>query len=775
LNHSDIQIKNCLADCFGFLDVLQSSGVGGLSGIGSYIFLTEHWGQINKSIQHIYNNFEDVIPLLESIESVFFESPDRLSLYREVSNKHVHSHPIYDEAGKQLTEYFERLNIDQVIDSPVNIYHSIKESNDFDLNRILFAFFLDHICGHDATECITNKIVRIQKNTSESGESRTIFTEPYNFDKDRFRLPEVFLKLLNLTELHLKITKYNYALELERLDSLLQDNLELLTFHLNHQYRKLYTYKIYDNIYDIYYPGSLVESLLKSIELLAKSNLYSNENQFSNLQELYGLLLKFNSDLTLDFHKNELHNFQCILFERAKNAFRFGLISDKKYLSYEEKLRGIEKKQITNARERLEKINYLNSAEIIPAIRTSIWSHKNRAFYEEEIKPSLEAEEFLEIDFNSGIYFDYLREYFKETAFGAYKTCDRNILLEKGLHLSRLYKMYESEFTNINLIKGMLLDAKAFDEFEELTKWSIIDTSYPTTALEEIISIHHKFDKTLTFSGELLLSQVYWERQKKLVQLFNDEIITYLNKYIESKNLQYLPLQLLEKYTDANYIDLNFDNLRNQWIEENYTTNGKFPFQKVEVINDLKSFKTVNETYNPFNDIYRTRFDLIAEYDEKIDFDFIEVPKLELPYSIAEFMQLEFLSIFRNAIDEFTKENDLKIGDDRWVSEKYLFYKIKELLPNVPVIRHARPQWLGRQHFDIYIPSRNLAIEYNGRQHYEAIDYFGGIEGLEHRKVLDRKKLQKAERNNTVVIIHRYDDNYDSTINLLIEHLKLYS
>jgi hypothetical protein len=35
--------------------------------------------------------------------------------------------------------------------------------------------------------------------------------------------------------------------------------------------------------------------------------------------------------------------------------------------------------------------------------------------------------------------------------------------------------------------------------------------------------------------------------------------------------------------------------------------------------------------------------------------------------------------------------------------------------------------WIENQRIDIYFPKYNIAIEYNGEQHYIPIEHFGGI------------------------------------------------
>jgi len=92
-----------------------------------------------------------------------------------------------------------------------------------------------------------------------------------------------------------------------------------------------------------------------------------------------------------------------------------------------------------------------------------------------------------------------------------------------------------------------------------------------------------------------------------------------------------------------------------------------------------------------------------------------------------------------------------KIGEG-WISETELFYKIKKAFPKHKVIHHGRVEWLGMQHFDIYFPKINIAIEYQGKQHTEPIEFFGGETGLSQRIKNDMIKKKKCEENECTLI-----------------------
>jgi hypothetical protein len=96
-----------------------------------------------------------------------------------------------------------------------------------------------------------------------------------------------------------------------------------------------------------------------------------------------------------------------------------------------------------------------------------------------------------------------------------------------------------------------------------------------------------------------------------------------------------------------------------------------------------------------------------------------------------------------------------KIGEG-WISEMTLYQLIKSVFPDAD--HQVSPAWLAPQHLDIFVPSWNLAFEYQGKQHYEPVDFFGGIVSFERIKHLDDLKLKKCKSNNIYLIHWRYDE-----------------
>ena len=76
--------------------------------------------------------------------------------------------------------------------------------------------------------------------------------------------------------------------------------------------------------------------------------------------------------------------------------------------------------------------------------------------------------------------------------------------------------------------------------------------------------------------------------------------------------------------------------------------------------------------------------------------------------------------------------------------ETLLYQRIKKKFPELTVVRQYSPKWLDNQRVDIFIVEKKLAVEFNGEQHFKPISFFGGVEGFERIKYLDKKKKRNV-------------------------------
>jgi tetratricopeptide (TPR) repeat protein len=109
-------------------------------------------------------------------------------------------------------------------------------------------------------------------------------------------------------------------------------------------------------------------------------------------------------------------------------------------------------------------------------------------------------------------------------------------------------------------------------------------------------------------------------------------------------------------------------------------------------------------------------------------------------------------------------ENDIreklgyyKVGK-KFLNETNLFKLVEKLHPECTIIHHYRPSWLFGQELDVFIKELNIGIEYQGEQHYQSIDFFGGDSGLKATQERDERKAQICAKEKVPLILFRFDE-----------------
>lgn len=72
---------------------------------------------------------------------------------------------------------------------------------------------------------------------------------------------------------------------------------------------------------------------------------------------------------------------------------------------------------------------------------------------------------------------------------------------------------------------------------------------------------------------------------------------------------------------------------------------------------------------------------------------------------------------------------------------------------------------IRRLKFDFFIPSKNLCIEYDGKQHFTEVEYWGGKEGLENRQLNDQIKTEFCKQKQINLLRLSYKDNIEEELN----------
>lgn len=74
--------------------------------------------------------------------------------------------------------------------------------------------------------------------------------------------------------------------------------------------------------------------------------------------------------------------------------------------------------------------------------------------------------------------------------------------------------------------------------------------------------------------------------------------------------------------------------------------------------------------------------------------------------------------------------------------------------------------------FDFYLHEHNICIEFDGKQHFEPCEYFGGQKEFEKLQIRDRIKNDWCEVNNIKLIRINYLQSENNIYKILIEELK---
>jgi|AntRauMinimDraft_4_1070384.scaffolds.fasta_scaffold00121_1 gas vesicle protein len=112
----------------------------------------------------------------------------------------------------------------------------------------------------------------------------------------------------------------------------------------------------------------------------------------------------------------------------------------------------------------------------------------------------------------------------------------------------------------------------------------------------------------------------------------------------------------------------------------------------------------------------------------------------------------------RKAVGHYKKGN-------RWTSETILYQLIKSRYGDEFTIeRHYRPDWLDGLELDVFLVEPDVGIEYQGVQHYETVDHWGGEEGLRKRQARDKRTRELCREHNVELVEIRHDEELSAAL-----------
>lgn len=115
-------------------------------------------------------------------------------------------------------------------------------------------------------------------------------------------------------------------------------------------------------------------------------------------------------------------------------------------------------------------------------------------------------------------------------------------------------------------------------------------------------------------------------------------------------------------------------------------------------------------------------------------------------------------------------------GARKAVTQKRLFNIINNFFPNNNVCFNFTDfDWLSGQEIDIFVEGIGLGIEYDGQQHFEPIEFWGGQETFDKVKKRDIEKNKKISAHpEDIKFFIRFNYKEDINQNYVIAKLKKY-
>ena len=103
------------------------------------------------------------------------------------------------------------------------------------------------------------------------------------------------------------------------------------------------------------------------------------------------------------------------------------------------------------------------------------------------------------------------------------------------------------------------------------------------------------------------------------------------------------------------------------------------------------------------------------------------------------------------------------LSDYKWTSELLCYQLMTEIYKKNTVVHQYRPYFLksekGQLSYDVFVFGKNIALEYQGKQHFEPVDIFGGKEAFERQKERDLLKKKISEQMGIHLIYVNYWEN----------------
>lgn len=203
----------------------------------------------------------------------------------------------------------------------------------------------------------------------------------------------------------------------------------------------------------------------------------------------------------------------------------------------------------------------------------------------------------------------------------------------------------------------------------------------------------------------------------------------------------------IEKLTDVYRVSFKGDNLRE--IEMMYYLRSGWDWNIYSEKEGIIASYLVK-----YSKIYRmiiSSRDMLKQLEE--NYGYYTVPK-SIKEKIFYAIQKKSKQIQKETDELYTSMLLEKRVKTKWGNEYHLFELINKYNCHTQYQYHSG--WLGKQSLDIYISDCKIGVEYQGEQHYKAIDIWGGEAALKENQIRDLRKKNLCAENGVLLLEWSY-------------------
>lgn len=292
------------------------------------------------------------------------------------------------------------------------------------------------------------------------------------------------------------------------------------------------------------------------------------------------------------------------------------------------------------------------------------------------------------------------------------------------------------------------------------SNFNIVNKTFPLLKLED------RLDEWKGFPHTFIIYEVCREGKKGYA--VNDTTSPYITKFVLNSIKEFEKSIRVRFLENQKYYDEEGSDFFEISKIDGYITY-RFPFAIRKILGQELCYNDANfkNILTDLLDDYYTINNISIKQSSELSPRFIPNNVLHywtfLDYVKSSYFPEKYIDILKNPqkyISQCDNITEYVKTENKWKSEELVFEYTKKLFNKHRVIYQHRPYFLrtqnGQMSYDIFVCGENIAIEYQGKQHFEPVEFFGGQKHFEEQCKRDKLKREKSEQNGVVLIYINY-------------------